>query len=180
MSRPGTIRPALPLAVHHDVGVGWELRQARVDEACVVAELSTVVQALHHEHEPDRFKVPDPDALVPKLEEWSADSDVLVLLASDWENGEALGYLVGMVRSSPGHALLHAETVAELDQIAVIPAARQRGIGGALIEAMIAWARERGAHRIELSVWTWNQVTQGVFRKAGFEPVTHRMSLPLI
>lgn len=169
----------MPLAVNNDVDVGWELREARVDDAHVVAELSTVVQALHHEHEPDRFKAPNPDALAPKLEEWCADPEVLVLLASDTENGEALGYLIGMVRTLPGHALVHGATVAELDQIAVIPAARQRGIGEALIERMIAWAHERGAHRIELSVWTWNEVAQGVFRKAGFEPVTHRMSLPL-
>ena len=159
--------------------VGWELREARADDAQAVAELSTVVQALHHGHEPDRFKAPDPEGLTPKLEEWCADPEVLVLLASYTENGEALGYLIGMVRTLPGHALVHGATVAELDQIAVIPAARQRGIGGALIERMIAWAHERGAHRIELSVWTWNEVAQGVFRKAGFEPVTHRMSLPL-
>lgn len=44
---------------------------------------------------------------------------------------------------------------------------------------MIAWAHERGADRIELSVWTWNEVAQGAFRNAGFEPVTHRMSLRL-
>lgn len=169
----------MPLAVNHDVDVGWELREASVDDANVVAELNTVVQALHHEHEPDRFKAPDPNALSPKLKEWCADPEVLVLLASDTENGKALGYLIAMVRTLPDHALVQGATVAELDQVAVIPAARQRGIGKALIERMISWAHERGADRIELSVWTWNEVAQGVFRKAGFEPVTNRMSLRL-
>lgn len=156
--------------------MGWDVREADVTAAPVLAALNGVVQSLHHEHEPDRYKAPNSDALIPKLEEWCADPDVLVLLAIEEESGVPLGYLIGMVRTQPGHALVHRATVAELDQIGVIPDARRRGLGDELIGRMIGWARARGAERIELGVRAWNESAQAAFRNAGFQTVMHRMA----
>jgi RimJ/RimL family protein N-acetyltransferase len=46
---------------------------------------------------------------------------------------------------------------------------RGRGVGSALMEACVAWAREHGAHKLVLEVWPHNQAAIGLYRKFGFE-----------
>ena len=45
---------------------------------------------------------------------------------------------------------------------------RGRGVGSALVEAAIAWARERGLHKLSLSVFAHNDPAIGLYRKFGF------------
>jgi RimJ/RimL family protein N-acetyltransferase len=46
---------------------------------------------------------------------------------------------------------------------------RGRGIGSALMEACIGWAREHGAHKIVLEVWPHNVAARSLYAKYGFE-----------
>jgi ribosomal protein S18 acetylase RimI-like enzyme len=45
---------------------------------------------------------------------------------------------------------------------------RGRGVGSALLAAAIDWARERGLHKLSLSVWPHNAAAIGLYRKYGF------------
>jgi RimJ/RimL family protein N-acetyltransferase len=45
---------------------------------------------------------------------------------------------------------------------------RGRGVGTALIAAAIEWARERGLHKLSLSVFAHNERAIGLYRKVGF------------
>jgi RimJ/RimL family protein N-acetyltransferase len=44
-----------------------------------------------------------------------------------------------------------------------------RGIGGRLFDELERWARERGLHRLELTVQTRNLGAQRLYHRAGFE-----------
>jgi RimJ/RimL family protein N-acetyltransferase len=46
---------------------------------------------------------------------------------------------------------------------------RGQGVGSALMEAGIGWARQKGAHKITLQVWPHNEPAIGLYRKFGFE-----------
>jgi RimJ/RimL family protein N-acetyltransferase len=46
---------------------------------------------------------------------------------------------------------------------------RGRGVGSSLLEACIAWAEDRGAHKIILTVWPHNSGARALYRKYGFE-----------
>ncbi|HEV8649497.1 MAG TPA: GNAT family N-acetyltransferase [Actinomycetes bacterium] len=46
---------------------------------------------------------------------------------------------------------------------------RGRGVGSALMEAAIGWARDAGAHKIALQVWPHNQAGIALYEKFGFE-----------
>ena len=46
---------------------------------------------------------------------------------------------------------------------------RGRGIGSALIEVSIGWARSQGAHKISLQVWPHNEAAIALYEKYGFE-----------
>jgi ribosomal-protein-alanine N-acetyltransferase len=61
----------------------------------------------------------------------------------------------------------------ELLLIAVVPSARQRGIGAALIEHLFAAARERGTERVFLEMRRGNPAIH-LYRKFGFEPIGER------
>ncbi len=58
--------------------------------------------------------------------------------------------------------------VADLGMV-VAEAWRARGIGGALLDAGIAWARDAGAHKVALQVWPHNQAAIALYEKFGFE-----------
>ena len=45
---------------------------------------------------------------------------------------------------------------------------RGRGVGSALMTAEIEWARERGLHKLSLSVWPHNAAAIALYRKYGF------------
>ena len=53
--------------------------------------------------------------------------------------------------------------------MAIVDGYRSMGIGSGLLEAFIGWARERGAHKLELSLWPWNDRARRLYEKFGFE-----------
>lgn len=61
----------------------------------------------------------------------------------------------------------------ELLLIAVTPAARQRGVGAALMELLLAAARRRGTARVFLEMRRGNPAVH-LYRKFGFEPIGER------
>jgi ribosomal protein S18 acetylase RimI-like enzyme len=54
-------------------------------------------------------------------------------------------------------------------QVWVAPAYRGRGIAQALLERVIAWSRERGAHAIELGVTKLDTPAVRLYERLGFE-----------
>jgi ribosomal protein S18 acetylase RimI-like enzyme len=45
---------------------------------------------------------------------------------------------------------------------------RGRGVGSALVAAAIGWARERGLHKLSLSVFAHNTAAVALYHKFGF------------
>ncbi len=66
-----------------------------------------------------------------------------------------------------GTALDEDGTV-ELISMWVAPFARGRGVGDALVDAVIAWARELGALRVALAVVESNASASQLYRRRGF------------
>ena len=62
----------------------------------------------------------------------------------------------------------HAAGVMSLG-MAIVADARGRGGGRALLEALIAGAREAGCHKVELEVWPDNERAIALYEKYGFE-----------
>ena len=46
---------------------------------------------------------------------------------------------------------------------------RRRGIGNALLEQAVAWAREAGVTKLELHVFPWNEAAIALYESFGFE-----------
>jgi ribosomal protein S18 acetylase RimI-like enzyme len=116
-----------------------------------------------------------PDAFGRTLEEELALSD------ADWqkraaENAIGLkrsGFLAwsGDVPCGLAVGVLSEPAEAELQGMWVAQNIRRHGVGRALVQAVCAWARERGAKRISLKVTADNTAASGLYRANGFEPV---------
>ncbi len=89
-----------------------------------------------------------------------ASTNATVLLAE--EDGRPVGLL-----EATGGAFLRNRHVVHL-VIGVLKGYAGRGIGSALMEKMELWARERGIHRLELTVMAHNPRAVALYEKAGF------------
>lgn len=58
---------------------------------------------------------------------------------------------------------------AEIDDLAVRPERRRRGVGRALVDAARAWAKSRGAERLLVRVAVHNPEGQAFWRALGWE-----------
>lgn len=94
---------------------------------------------------------------------WLDDPEGLVMVAVDAED-RPLG-LARVVMLSPVEAWLHAARVH--------PDVRRRGVGLALNEHGVAWARARGALVARLAIEDWNEAPRGQVQRLGFRAVAH-------
>jgi [ribosomal protein S18]-alanine N-acetyltransferase len=58
--------------------------------------------------------------------------------------------------------------VCELESIVVAEEIRRQGVGAAMLEAIFAWARGRGARRVELEVRAGNTGAIALYQRGGF------------
>jgi GNAT superfamily N-acetyltransferase len=98
----------------------------------------------------------------------TADERVCFVAA---EGGRLIGMVGGDLRGS-------ARGVASLVALWVEPAARGHGVGRRLVDAVIAWAQERGATRVELWAVDGNDAAHGLYRQCGFSPSGQQQPVP--
>jgi ribosomal protein S18 acetylase RimI-like enzyme len=120
--------------------------------------------------EPDAFGSTLADAERRSAEDWEAQLEALPTFV--WHEGDAD---VGMVRGAPHDADPEA---GYLISMWVAPEARGRGVGGALIAEVIAWARGRGLRRLVLDVGAHNGSARRLYERAGFVPTGTTGALP--
>lgn len=83
------------------------------------------------------------------------------------EDGQqAVGYLVGYVRTPNS---LYPQIAAELESMFVEQPFRGQGVGRALAEAFLAWAREQGATRVTVTAYAANERAIRFYKSLGFE-----------
>ena len=88
-------------------------------------------------------------------------SDAAVFVAED--DGEVVARL--SLSRDPHPASRH---VADLG-LMVASAHRRRGVGRALLEEAVAWARGAGIRKLELHVFPWNEPALALYEAFGFE-----------
>ncbi|HVO43677.1 MAG TPA: GNAT family N-acetyltransferase [Aggregatilineales bacterium] len=69
-------------------------------------------------------------------------------------------------------------SVVHISSVYVEPDFRRQGIGQALMQAALAWARQRGIEEIELDVLARNPAKR-LYEKLGFEVFEHKMIMKL-
>ncbi len=91
-----------------------------------------------------------------------------VFVAEDDEDGQLVGR-ISLARDQ--HPASHH--VADLG-LMVSASYRRQGIGRALLEAAVGWAREAGVTKLELHVFPWNEPGIKLYEQFGFEREGYR------
>jgi ribosomal protein S18 acetylase RimI-like enzyme len=144
------------------------VRGASVGDAETLAALNRFVHDTHLVRRPDYFT----PSHVEEVSAWFRKQLDHVSTAA-WiaqEGDVAVGYLLMFVRERAQNAFRRARRWCEIDQIAVDPAWRRRGIGTALMTAALEEASARGVRDVELSSWAFNSDAHAMFQRVGFEP----------
>jgi ribosomal protein S18 acetylase RimI-like enzyme len=142
----------------HAVSAGVIIRPAEAGDLPVLRGIAAVA------HTDSRYfhdaRVP-PDRAAALYEAWIEhsvrDGFADVTLVADVD-GRPAGYVTGKL---DGRA-------ASIGLIAVGDAARGRGAGTALVQALLAWATERGAERVTVVTQARNVAAQRLYQHAGF------------
>ena len=151
------------------------IRQAVIGDEVLLAGLNRFVQEPHIASRPDHFKPTQSEELAKwyrsRLEKpaprcWIAEED-----------GLPVGYLVSVVYEASENPLARARRWCEIDELAVSPSRRRRGIARALVVLSIATAKAEGILDIEAASWAFNEDAHEVFRRFGFVPKTTRFEL---
>ena len=111
----------------------------------------------------------DRETAARSFEQNFESDDRTALLVESHSGADSEGDLLGMLGIETRRGLVEIGMMVDAGS-------RGQGIGTLLMESCIAWARERGCHKIALQVWPHNQATRSLYRKFGFveEATLHR------
>lgn len=119
---------------------------------------------------PDAFGSTYDEVAARPLNSWTAQLQEIATFVAVVDGED-----VGLVRGARDNLLPDA---AWLISMWVSPAVRGQGVGEALIDAVVEWARVSGARRVLLDVGDHNQPAIALYARKGFEPNGAIGSLP--
>lgn len=93
--------------------------------------------------------------------------------------GEIVGYLVLEIARSHVTDGITRHRAVHIEQIGVAREARGQGVGRALVETAVAWARGQEADELLLHVWEFNRGAIAFYEHLGLHTQSRTMSLPL-
>ncbi|HUA06052.1 MAG TPA: GNAT family N-acetyltransferase [Solirubrobacteraceae bacterium] len=131
--------------------------------AATAADAAAVGRLLHDFNTEYDDPTPGPDKLADRIEQLLAGGDTAVLLAgSDPARPDGLAVL----RFRP--ALWSEALECYLAELYVVPAMRGRGLGRALMNAAMRFARERGADYMDLGTAETDVAARSLYESLGF------------
>ncbi|MEZ6197547.1 MAG: GNAT family N-acetyltransferase [Planctomycetota bacterium] len=148
------------------------VRTADVRDADALAELNAVVQELHRAERGDFFVAVEPAAAASWFRETLESGRGRAWLAED--GTRPLGFVLVLPLTRPAGLFTAADAWWELDQIAVRPTDRRRGVARRLVETVLDAARREGVPRVEAATWEFNRAARETFAATGFSPRVRR------
>ena len=154
------------------------IRRATRDDLQALGRLGALLLRTHHDFDRQRFLAPGPDAeegYAWFLETQMREPDATVLVAE--RDGEVVGYVYAGLEPLSWKEL--RGPAGFVHDLVVAEAARGSGIGTQLLDAAVAWLRDRGAPRVLLWTAAPNEGAQRLFESAGFRTTMMEMTLEL-
>ena len=151
------------------------VRPAGVGDDHALAALNRFVHDVHLAHRPDYFKTARADEAAAWFRDQLGKPTTAAWIAE--EGAVPIGFVLAFFEERPENPFRRARRWCQIDQIAVDPARRRRGVGRALMAAALDEARARGIADVELFSWAFNTDAHAMFRGLGFEPRIIRFEL---
>lgn len=152
-----------------------ELRFARREDIPGLEKLLLQVGAVHHALRPDIFRPGAIKYTRQELEEILADTARPVFVAV--EADAVLGYAFCIHRSYDGTGASTRREEIYVDDVCVDESHRGQGIATALLERVLAYAKEHCCQFVTLNVWSGNDTAQRFYEGLGMTPRSCNMEI---
>ena len=143
------------------------IRSAVVAEYERLSVLWKGVEYLHYQALPHMFR--EPDEVWPtrsSIESLIAGPDSTIIIAET--NNEIAGFVALQVHQVQQTSRMRKRRFVMIENMAVDPIRRRRGIGRALLRAAADWAAQRGIAVLQLFVWEFNDAAARFYESEGF------------
>lgn len=154
------------------------IRRATEADVAALGRLGALLMRAHHGFDPQRFLAPgsEPQTGYGRfLRSQLRDEDGAVFVAE--KAGTVVGYVFAGLEPLSWKELRDA--CGFIHDVAVDESDRGAGIAAALVEAAVAWLRERGAPRVVLWTAYRNAAAQRLFQRLGFRRTMTEMTREL-
>ncbi len=145
------------------------IERAKSGDIPRVLELLTQVNMVHHNGRPDLFRGPTTKYSAEELETLFRDSRRPVFVYRGG-TGEILGYAFCVLNEVRGDRLLQDIRTLYIDDLCVDEKVRGQGVGRALYEYVLDYARQEGCYNVTLNVWSLNGPAMKFYEKCGLRP----------
>ncbi len=145
------------------------IRRATKQDIDRILDLLLQVDLVHHRGRPDLFMGPATKYGEEDLRKIIGQEETPVFVCVD-EKEQVLGHAFCMWKQVKNDRVLTDVRTLYIDDICVDEAARGRGIGALLYEAVHAYAKENGFYNLTLNVWCCNPGAMQFYEKMGLLP----------
>ncbi len=143
-----------------------KLHSAVMGDAALLGLLNRFVHDAHVQVRPDQFRATEPDELAAWFRGLLEKPSVCIWIAE--VDGSPAGYISTVEFERPRNALCEARRWIEIDNVAVDPMYRRRGVGRALVDVAVSAALADGVAEVELTSWAFNEGAHLFFERLGF------------
>ena len=153
------------------------VRMAKMEDLGDVLRLLAQIAALHEQGRPDIFRKNAAKYDADEYRRIVENPDTPVFAAE--EGGRFLGYAFCQLQVRENHPLLQDMRTLYVDDLCVDESARGRGVGTALMDAAVDWARAQRCHNIDLNVWEFNEGAKAFYERYGMHTMKRYMEILL-
>lgn len=144
------------------------VRRAEIRDIDAILKLLVQVNMVHHNGRPDLFKRMVTKYNAEELKAILVNEETPVFVCVD-EEDRVLGHGFCVMQHSGGQLMVEHTTL-YIDDICVDEASRSRGVGRALYEHILSYARGKGCYNVTLNVWSCNPGAMAFYEKLGLVP----------
>ena len=144
------------------------VRRAEGRDIPEILRLLVQVNMVHHNGRPDLFKGPTTKYTEAELAQILQNDDTPVFVCAD-DQGRVLGHGFCILQRFGGQLMTEHDTL-YVDDICVDEAARGMGVGRAIYDHIVNYARRLGCYNVTLNVWTCNPGAKAFYEKLGLKP----------
>ena len=145
------------------------IRRAEIKDIPGILELLVQVDMVHHNGRPDLFKGPATKYNAEEIEEILKNDNSPVFVNVD-EEGNVLGHAFCIFKHRPEHPVQTDIKTLYIDDICVNEACRGQGVGKALYQYVLEYAKNQGCYNITLNVWVCNPGAMEFYKAMGLVP----------
>ena len=145
------------------------IRRAKRSDTETIHRLLLQVAQIHHQGRPDLFRPGTKKYSEEELLKIIEDDSRPVFVAEEPE-GAVLGYAFCIFQQYINSLLMTDIKTLYIDDLCVDKDCRGKGVGRALYEAVVAFARQKGCYNVTLNVWSCNTVAMKFYESCGLKP----------